>query len=312
MQSWCRISATQWIQAYPCKNKNFSGNTKKLAKVPGTRIGSLESFNTDNSLEFGKACEDLSWNHCTSTPHRSETNGIAERAVRRVKEGTSAVLLQSDLDENWWADSMECYTCLRNVQDLLSDGKTPYERRIGEPFKSTNFSIWCTGGILFLLREKQCEDSSIRKESLTRNLSRTCFVRGWEFGKKIFLMAEIEELEKLDASEIYPRRLSAKEVLITHKDGEFVFPVADGSAKSSGRDYEFQEPTLRRDPTVRRENLSGEPHGDREEFQLEETKDDEESQKDFWSMFKCDFIYLDHIEPRVQLFMREKNHSLFH
>ena len=25
---------------------------------------------------------DLSWNHCTSTPHRSETNGIAERAVR--------------------------------------------------------------------------------------------------------------------------------------------------------------------------------------------------------------------------------------
>ena len=22
---------------------------------------------TDNSLEFGKACEDLSWNHCTST-----------------------------------------------------------------------------------------------------------------------------------------------------------------------------------------------------------------------------------------------------
>ena len=48
--------------------------------------------------------------HCTSTPHRSETNGIAERAVRRVKEGTSAVLLQSGLNESWWADSMECYT----------------------------------------------------------------------------------------------------------------------------------------------------------------------------------------------------------
>ena len=56
---------------------------------------------TDNSLEFSRACEDLSWNHCTSTPHRSETNGIAERAVRRVKEGTSAVLLQSGPDEKW-------------------------------------------------------------------------------------------------------------------------------------------------------------------------------------------------------------------
>ena len=29
---------------------------------------------------------------------------------------------------------MECYTYLRNIQDLLSDGKTPYERRCGKPF----------------------------------------------------------------------------------------------------------------------------------------------------------------------------------
>ena len=30
---------------------------------------------------------------------------------------------------------MECYYCLRNVHDLLSDGKTPYERRLGETFQ---------------------------------------------------------------------------------------------------------------------------------------------------------------------------------
>ena len=84
-------------------------------------------------MAFGKACEDLSWNHCTSTPHRSETDGIAQRAVCRVKEGTSAVLLHSGLNESWWADSMECYTYLRNIQDLLSERKTPYERRFGKP-----------------------------------------------------------------------------------------------------------------------------------------------------------------------------------
>ena len=60
---------------------------------------------------------------------------IAERAVRRVKEGTTAVLSQSGLDEKWWADSMECYTYLRKVTDLLSHGKTPYERRFGQTFK---------------------------------------------------------------------------------------------------------------------------------------------------------------------------------
>ena len=29
--------ATQWIQAYPCKNKNFTRNQEKLAQVPGAR-----------------------------------------------------------------------------------------------------------------------------------------------------------------------------------------------------------------------------------------------------------------------------------
>ena len=54
--------------------------------------------------------------------------------MRRVKEVTSAVMLQSGLDKEWWADSMECYCYLRNIEDLLSDGKSPYERQFGMPF----------------------------------------------------------------------------------------------------------------------------------------------------------------------------------
>ena len=126
--------ATQWIQSYPCKTKTSQETQRTLQKFlePDRKPKVID---TDNSLEFGKSCDDPSWNHCTSTPHRSETNGIGEGAVRRVKEGTSAVLLQSGLDENWWAYSVECYTYLRNIQDLLSHGKTPYERRFGQPFK---------------------------------------------------------------------------------------------------------------------------------------------------------------------------------
>ena len=125
--------ATQWIQSYPCRTKTSQETQRSLQKLlePDRK---LNVICTDNALEFGKACEDLPWNHCTSTPHRSETKGTAERAVRSVKEGTSAVLLQSGLDENWWADSMECFTYLRNTQDLLSFGKSSYERRFGQPF----------------------------------------------------------------------------------------------------------------------------------------------------------------------------------
>ena len=34
---------------------------------------------------------------------------------------------------------MECYTYLRNVTDLLTAGKTPYERRFGQPYKGPIF-----------------------------------------------------------------------------------------------------------------------------------------------------------------------------
>ena len=114
-------------------NKTSQETQKSLMKFLEPTRKPKVSY-TDNSLEFGKSCEQLSWHHCTSTPHRSETNGIAERAVRRLKEATSAVLLQSGLDEKWWAESMECNWYLRNIQDLLSDGRTPYERRFGIPF----------------------------------------------------------------------------------------------------------------------------------------------------------------------------------
>ena len=57
---------------------------------------------------------------------------LSERFAE-LKDGTFAVLLQSGLDEKLWADSMECHCYLRNVQDLLSDGKTPCEQRFGEP-----------------------------------------------------------------------------------------------------------------------------------------------------------------------------------
>ena len=160
-------------------------------------------------MEFGKACEDLSWSHCTSTPHRSETNGIAERAVRRVKEGTSAVLLQSGPNESWCADSMECYTCLRNVTDLLSDGKTPYEKRFGQPSK---------GPIIPLGSLVEYHPISVKDQS-----------RIHQFGKKVLpglflgyalyagriwkgdvLIADLEELETMDASGIYSKRLSER------------------------------------------------------------------------------------------------------
>ena len=93
------------------------------------------------------------------------------------------------------------------------------------------------------------------------------------------LIADIEELEKLDASEIYHRTIKAKEVLIFQEGDEFIFPIADGTAKSLGRDIGFREPTLRRERTVRSEDLSGELQGESEEPQPTESRDNAEARR---------------------------------
>ena len=107
---------------------------------------------------------------------------------------------------------MECYTYLRNVTDLLSDGKTPYKRRFGQPFKG-----------LIILFGSLVEYHTISSKDQSRI---------HQFGKKVLLglflgyalyagriwkgdvlIADLEELETMDASQIYSARLNAKEVI---------------------------------------------------------------------------------------------------
>ena len=55
------------------------------------------------------------------------------------------------------------------------------------------------------------------------------------------MVADIEELEILDASEIHVCRRNAKEVLIPNNNEHYIFPIADGTVKLSGRDEVFKK-----------------------------------------------------------------------
>ena len=48
------------------------------------------------------------------------------------------------------------------------------------------------------------------------------------------MVADIEQLEEMDAPELHARRLNAKEVLTSKRRGNFIFPVADGTVKIFG------------------------------------------------------------------------------
>ena len=106
----------------------------------------------------------------------------------------------------------------------------------------------------------------------------------------------------MDASEIHSKRLNAKEVIFP-KQGEFIFPIADGRIKTLGGDQ-----NLRTSALVRPRPIQGEGHVDflgESEGSLPQPQDSfpdaGEAINDFWSM-SGNFKNHHHVEPRVKLY----------
>ena len=196
---------------------------------------------------------------------------------------------------------MECYTYLRNIQDLLSDVKTPYERRFGQPFKERIIPF----GSLVEYHPRTAKDQS-RIHLFGKQVLPGLFLGYALYAEGIWkgdvLVADLEELETMDASEIYSKRLNAKEVIFP-KQGEFIFPIADGRIKTTGGGQDLRTSTL-----IRQRPIRGESHLDflgESEWSLppphDSFPDAGEAINDFWSM-SGNFIYRHHVEPRVKLY----------
>ena len=110
---------------------------------------------------------------------------------------------------------MECYTYLRNVTDLLSDGKTPYERRFGKPFEGPIIPFGSLVEYHPITAKDQSRIHQFGKVLPGLFLGYALYAGGiW---KGDVLVADLEELETMDASEIYSKRLNAKEVIFSQK-----------------------------------------------------------------------------------------------
>ncbi len=130
----CFDRRCKFLYSYPGVRKDAEQTASALSSFFGRERPKI--IYSDNAKEIKRACEILSYPQDTSTPHRPQSNGVCERAVRRVKEGTRCVLVQSGLSKVWWSYAMECYCFLRNTTEKCVDvnGKliTPYEVRFGQ------------------------------------------------------------------------------------------------------------------------------------------------------------------------------------
>ena len=104
---------------------------------------------------------------------------------------------------------MERYTFLRNVQDLLSDGKTPCERRFGKPFNGPIMPFGSLAEYYPMSAKDQSRIHQFGKKVLPGLFLGYALyaVRVW---KGDILVADTEELETMDASEIYSKKDSMR------------------------------------------------------------------------------------------------------
>ena len=207
------------VTILPVQNKNFSGKPRIAHRSSWSRRGKPKVIYTDHSLEFGKSCEELSW--IIVRQHHTDQKRMG---LLRVKEGTSAELLQTGLGEKWWADSMECYCYLRNIQDLLSFEKRPYERRFGIPFNGPVIPFGCKCGISPYFCKWPIETIiNLVLKSCQVYSSVMCCMRG-ESGKGDITIADFEELEEMDASELHASRLKRKGSVDADERRQFYIP----------------------------------------------------------------------------------------
>ena len=118
------------------------------------------------------------------------------------------------------------------------------------------------------------------------------------------MVADIEEVEHMEASEIFAKRVNAKEVLTRMSGEKFIFLIADGTVKLSGGDQVQRTSTLsgiaeteEKSKAIFKENQTDllHPHRDSSWYDGEATID--------VRPISGSFIYRHHLEPRVKLYV---------
>ena len=128
---------------------------------------------------------------------------------------------------------MKCYCYVRNIVDALKDGKTPYERRFGEPFNGPIIPF----GAKISYKPITSSDKK-RLHQFGIKVLPGIFVGyslrvggGWTGDLRVL---DWEDLEKAENTlDIKIKRFKAAEINVLNDEGNFIFPCADGSLLQS-------------------------------------------------------------------------------
>ena len=297
---------TKWIQAYPANNKSSFETKKALQKFLGPQ-GDAKHVYSDNSKEIAKACDDIGLSADTSVPHRKQTNGIAENAVRKVKEGTSCALAQSKLSDGWWQLATLCYWFLRCIVDITTHEKTAYEVRFGEPFRGPVIPFGA-----HVSYNPQSPDDKARLHQMAEKTLQGIFAgykqqAGGGFSGELIILDWDNLNEANTVGQVYERSIPHTEVFLELVNDQFHFPLASGDLNQPGeRAHDSRKRKLKQKrKQEHQENLEEIIRKQEEEIaklKADQPEDMPTSTTDFWTCNE-DYITRHHQTQRTKLFI---------
>ena len=102
------------------KNEVENQLNKRIKKLRSDRGG-------EYVFPFESLCEQNGIIHQTTAPYSPQSNGIAERKNRTLKEMMNAMLISSGLPQNMWGEAVLSANYLLNKVPRKEAWKTPYE-----------------------------------------------------------------------------------------------------------------------------------------------------------------------------------------
>ena len=178
-----------------------------------------------------------------------------------------------------------------SVTDLLSDGKTPFERRFGQPFKGPIIPFGSLVEYHPITAKDQSRIHQFGKKVLPGLFLEYALYAG-EFGRVTYWSQTLRSWRRWTHRKSTQKRPNAKEVIFPKEKGEIIFPISYGRIKTLGGDQDLRTSTLVRHRPIQGESnidFLGESEGSLPQSE-DSLPDAGEAIYDFWSM-SGNFIY---------------------
>ena len=308
---------TLWLGGHPTKSKSGLDSLEAAERYYGPGVVPQLVY-TDGAPELEWCMKQMGAKHDTCTPHVPQSNGLAEGAVRKVKEGTSCVLAQSGLALGFWSYAMLAFCFNRNITDVLSHGFTAYQLRFGE-FKGLRVPFGALIDYMSIKDGKAVKDHPLGPKTRPGIFMGYAQHHGGRWAGD-YMVLDAETLASADKIQgLKPLRI--RDIVVPPV---ITFPVAAGKIKQpdesateplgiedTGNDEEPEEAPPNMVESSDDDEPSGAPPGDLEHDSDADSEPDDSKPKerkpgaDYWHV-SGEYLVRVHVVPRFELYTPER------